>query len=595
MTTEQTSDFASFGLPEPITKAILETGYATPTPIQQETIPTLLQGHDVVGLAQTGTGKTAAFALPLLAQLVRSDSPTNLPRALVLAPTRELAMQVCEALQTYAKHLPKVNILPIYGGASYKQQLDGLRKGADIVVGTPGRVIDHLDRKSLNLSALQTLVLDEADEMLRMGFIDDVENILAHTPETRQVVLFSATMPEAISKISQKYLNNPTRIQIASKTTTAPNIAQEYWQVDRGKNRKNTALKSFLTVKNFDAAIIFSRTKAGTEDIADQLGRWGYRAAALNGDMNQHQREKTVEQLKSGGLDIIVATDVAARGLDVKRISLVINYDMPQDVETYTHRIGRTGRAGASGAALLFVSPKERYMIRQIEKKTHGELTRISLPTPKELSQLYLQRWANQFQAAQDQQSAYQDTIHALCEATGMDTEQLAMAMAHALFTRTPLDPEQIKKAEQANQHENKASPDKQPRDRNNKPQNARERRNEKRAQQNHSEKDTGKTGKKLSLKKKTKDQRNSSKHPDAYPMERFRLAVGDQHGVQPKHIVGCIANEAGINGQYIQNITIESTHTDVDLPAGMPKSLHQQLRKARVLGHKIDIKKISD
>lgn len=607
--------FADLPLPEAILKAVNDTGYDTPTPIQAATIPAVLDGKDVVGLAQTGTGKTAAFSLPLLSNI---EIGNGITQALILAPTRELAMQVSEALQTYAKYLPTMRILPIYGGASYKTQLDGLRKGSEIVVGTPGRVIDHLNRGSLKLENLKTLVLDEADEMLRMGFIEDVEQILEHTPDSRQVVLFSATMPPAISKIAKRYLTDPVNVRIKSETTTAPTIDQEYWQVDRGKNRKQTALKMFLTIKPFDAAILFSRTKAGTEDLADLLGRWGYRAAALNGDMNQHQREKTVEQLKSGGLDIICATDVAARGLDVRRISLVINYDMPQDVETYTHRIGRTGRAGASGSALLFVSPKEKYMIRQIERKTGGDLARIDLPTAKEMTAHFQALALEQLTTSFEHSQSFGSVLDELAEASGLTIEQLAQAMAKQLYGKTPLDPDYQERALAAEQQSNwqkdrgrEKGRDKdreQRSDRRDKPKNDRRSREDRGSKNERFDKSdhaashaSPKDGNKLSLRGR-KDSRDrfdnkrdkpSSKDSDL-PMERFELAIGASHGAEPKHIVGCIANEAGLDGQHIQNIDIEENRSFVDLPSGMPKGLFQQLKKARVLGHKIDLKKTS-
>ena len=358
--------FRDLALSDSILETLASLGYETPSPIQAAIIPHIMEGRDVLGQAQTGTGKTAAFALPLLQKI---DLKATKPQVLVLAPTRELAIQVAEAFQKYAEHLPNFHVLPIYGGQSYGPQLSALRRGVQVIVGTPGRVIDHLEKNSLDLSQLKTLVLDEADEMLRMGFIDDVENIIKRSPETRQVALFSATMPSAIRRIAQKYLKNPVEIQIESKTRTADNIRQRFWQVSG--MHKLDALTRILEVEPFDAMIVFARTKLATDELAQKLKARGFSAAAINGDINQQQRERTIGQLKDGGIDILVATDVAARGLDVDRISHVVNYDVPYDTESYVHRIGRTGRAGRSGEAILFLAPRERNMLRSIERATN--------------------------------------------------------------------------------------------------------------------------------------------------------------------------------------------------------------------------------
>ncbi|HEY0503330.1 MAG TPA: DEAD/DEAH box helicase, partial [Lysobacter sp.] len=351
--------FTDLALPEPLLKALADVGYESPSPIQAATIPPLLEGRDVLGQAQTGTGKTAAFALPILAQV---EPGRHKPQALVLAPTRELAIQVAEAFQKYASHLPGFHVLPIYGGQSYYPQLQALKRGVQVVVGTPGRVIDHLERGSLDLSELRCLVLDEADEMLRMGFIDDVEAVLKKTPETRQVALFSATMPPPIKRIAQTYLKDPVEIAIKAKTTTAANIRQRYWAVSGV--HKLDALTRILEAEPFEAMLVFSRTKLATEELAEKLSARSISAAAINGDVQQAQREKTIQNLKDGKIDVLVATDVAARGLDVERISHVLNYDIPYDTESYVHRIGRTGRAGRKGEAILFVTPRERGMLR---------------------------------------------------------------------------------------------------------------------------------------------------------------------------------------------------------------------------------------
>jgi ATP-dependent RNA helicase DeaD len=387
----QLPTFADLNLPAPILKALKDVGYETPSPIQAATIPLLMEGRDILGQAQTGTGKTAAFALPVLSRI---DVKNPAVQALVLAPTRELAIQVAEAFQSYAAHLKNFHVLPIYGGQAYGPQLSALRRGAQVVVGTPGRVIDHLDKGTLDLSQLNTLVLDEADEMLRMGFIDDVERILKETPETRQTALFSATMPPAISRIAKTYLREPKEVTVAAKTTTATNITQRYWLV--AGLQKLEALTRILEAEPFDGMIIFARTKLGTEELASKLQARGFAAAAINGDLAQAQRERTIEQLKKGKIDILVATDVAARGLDVERISHVINYDVPSDPESYTHRIGRTGRAGRSGDAILFVTPRERGMLKAIERATRQPVAQLTLPTIKAVNDVRIAKFKDQ-------------------------------------------------------------------------------------------------------------------------------------------------------------------------------------------------------
>ena len=368
--------FRELALSEPLLKVLGELGYETPSPIQAATIPHLLGGRDVLGQAQTGTGKTAAFALPILAQI---DLTQTKPQALVLAPTRELGIQVAEAFQRYATHMPGFHVLPIYGGQSYGPQLQALRRGVHVVVGTPGRIIDHLEKGSLDLSLLKNLVLDEADEMLRMGFIDDVEAILKKMPAVRQTALFSATMPHAIRRIAQTYLKNPVEVTIEAKTRTAENIRQRSWEVSG--MHKLDALTRILEAEPFDAMIVFARTKLATDELAEKLQARGFAAAAINGDVVQAQRERTIQQLKDGKIDILVATDVAARGLDVDRISHVVNYDVPYDTESYVHRIGRTGRAGRKGEAILFVTPRERGMLRAIERATRQPIEPMELPS----------------------------------------------------------------------------------------------------------------------------------------------------------------------------------------------------------------------
>jgi len=389
--------FTDLGLDARVLAALEEVGYEKPSPIQEQTIPLLLDGHDVVGLAQTGTGKTAAFALPALSRMAELADINGVSRdtqVLVLAPTRELALQVAEAFSSYATHMEDFTVLPIYGGSPYGPQLAGLRRGAQVVVGTPGRVIDHLEKGSLDLSNLQYLVLDEADEMLRMGFAEDVEKILEGTPDNKQVALFSATMPNSIRKIAQQYLNDPVEVRVKAKTTTSANISQRYMQVMH--SHKLDAMTRVLEVENYDGIIVFVRTKKETEEVADKLKARGFAAAAINGDIPQQLRERTVDALRDGRIDILVATDVAARGLDVERISLVVNYDIPHDTESYVHRIGRTGRAGREGAAILFVTPREKYMLRQIEKATRQKVEPMHMPTAEAVNETRKQRFAQQ-------------------------------------------------------------------------------------------------------------------------------------------------------------------------------------------------------
>src|SRR3954462_8937240 len=408
-TTTPEVTFADLGLDEKVLKALADVGYETPSPIQAATIPPLLAGRDVGGLAQTGTGKTAAFALPILSRL---DLSQKTPQALVLAPTRQLALQVCEAFERYAAHLRGVHVLPVYGGQGYGVQLSALRRGVHVVVGTPGRIMDHLEKGTLDLSELRFLVLDEADEMLKMGFADDVETILADTPDDKHVALFSATMPAQIRRISKKYLRDPVEITVKSTTSTAPNITQRYLTVSYPQ--KVDALTRILEVENFEGMIVFVRTKNETETLAEKLRARGLSAAAINGDVAQAQRERTVNQLKSGKLDVLVATDVAARGLDVDRISHVVNYDIPTDTESYVHRIGRTGRAGRSGDAISFVTPRERYLLRHLERANGVALEEMRLPSVEDVNVTRLARFDDAITAAlaqKEQLELFRDVV----------------------------------------------------------------------------------------------------------------------------------------------------------------------------------------
>src|SRR5690554_6890400 len=428
--------FADLDLPDPLMRALADVGYESPSPIQAATIPPLLAGRDMIGQAQTGTGKTAAFALPILAQI---DPSQRKPQALVLAPTRELAIQVAEAFQKYATHLPGFHVLPIYGGQGYAPQLSALKRGVQVVVGTPGRVIDHLERGSLDLSELRCLVLDEADEMLRMGFIDDVEAVLKKTPENRQVALFSATMPAQIKRIAQTYLKDPVEIAIKATTATAINIRQRYWMVSGV--HKLDALTRILEAEPFDAMIVFARTKLGTEELADKLAARGLSAAAINGDIEQKQRERIIAQLKDGRIDVLVATDVAARGLDVDRISHVLNYDIPYDTESYVHRIGRTGRAGRKGEAILFVTPRERGMLRAIERATRQPIEQMSLPTIETVNEQRVSRFLDRITEtlAADDLSLYRDLVERYQREHNVPAEEIAAALARLVQGERPL------------------------------------------------------------------------------------------------------------------------------------------------------------
>ncbi|MGB0734003.1 MAG: DEAD/DEAH box helicase, partial [Pontibacterium sp.] len=428
--------FTSLGVAEPILKALSDIGYETPSPIQAESIPPLLDGSDLLGMAQTGTGKTAAFALPLLTRL---ETSRREPQLLVLAPTRELAIQVAEACQSYAKYIPDFHVLPIYGGQSYETQLRQLRRGVQVIVGTPGRVMDHIRRGSLVLDKLEALVLDEADEMLRMGFIDDVEWILDHTPETRQIALFSATMPPQIKRVAQKYLNDAQEVKIASKTATATTITQKYWRVSG--LHKLDALTRILELKQFDAMLIFVRTKSSTEELAEKLSARGYAAEALNGDMSQQQRERAVERLKAGKTDILIGTDVVARGLDVERISHVLNYDIPYDTESYVHRIGRTGRAGRKGEAILFVAPRETRMLRTIERATKQTIEQMELPTIGDINIKRVDRFKELISTTLDNEdlTPYIDILMDYQKAHDTDPLQITAALAHLAQGDQPL------------------------------------------------------------------------------------------------------------------------------------------------------------
>ena len=546
-----TTTFADLGLPDSLLAALREVGYETPSPIQAATIPALLAGRDMIGQAQTGTGKTAAFALPALARL---EAAANKPQVLVLAPTRELAIQVAEAFQKYAHHIPGFHVLPIYGGQSYTPQLSALKRGVHVVVGTPGRVIDHLERGSLDLSQLRMLVLDEADEMLRMGFIDDVEAVLKKTPETRQVALFSATMPAQIKRIAQTYLKDPAEIAIKAPTTTAENIRQRFWMVS-GVNKLD-ALTRIMEAEPFDAMIIFARTKLGTDELAEKLAARGFSAAAINGDVEQKTRERTIQRLKDGQIDVLVATDVAARGLDVERISHVLNYDIPYDTESYVHRIGRTGRAGRKGEAILFVAPRERGMLGAIERATRQKIEQMNLPSVDAVNERRVAKFLDKIEGAlaSDDLSVFRDLVERYEREKNVPAVEIAAALAALVQGKTPLllakpaVPERT--FEIRERAERPERPAREPRERTPRDPNARD-----------------------------------------VPMKTYRIEVGYQHGAQPGHIVGAIANEADLESRFIGRIDIRDDYTLVDLPDGMPPDLLQHMQNVRVASKPLRMK----
>ncbi|MFG6401029.1 MULTISPECIES: DEAD/DEAH box helicase [unclassified Microbacterium] len=549
---EDQVSFADLGLDAPVLKALKDVGYETPSAIQAATIPPLLAGRDVIGMAQTGTGKTAAFALPILSQL---DVAQSTPQALVLAPTRELALQVCEAFERYASHLRGVRVLPIYGGQGYGTQLSALRRGVHIVVGTPGRIMDHLEKKTLDLSQLKFLVLDEADEMLKMGFAEDVETILADTPSDKQVALFSATMPSQIRRISQQYLRDPEEITVKNKTATSSTITQRYLVVSYPQ--KVDALTRILEVENFEGMIVFVRTKNETETLAEKLRARGYTAAAISGDVAQAQREKTVNQLKSGKLDILVATDVAARGLDVDRISHVVNFDLPIDTESYVHRIGRTGRAGRTGDAISFVTPREKRMLANIERATRQPLTQMQLPSVDDVNATRLTRFDDAITAALEQTDRierFRDIIAHYVEHHDIPETDVAAALAVVSQGETPLllDP--------AAERTERFDRDRPARD--------------------------GASGS-----SEGGDRPERRRRPSASGLVKYRLAVGRRHKVEPRQIVGALANEGGLSREDFGQIDIRPDFSLVELPANLPDDVLDRLSGTRIGGKLIELR----
>lgn len=525
--------FDELGLDPKVLKALKDVGYESPSPIQAETIPLLLDGHHVVGLAQTGTGKTAAFALPILSRIDTSD-PT--PQALVLAPTRELALQVSEAFERYAAHLKGVHVLPVYGGQGYGVQLSALRRGVHVVVGTPGRIMDHLDKGTLDLTAIRYVVLDEADEMLKMGFAEDVEQILSGTPHDKQVALFSATMPKQIRRIAEQHAPNAIEVSVKSTTTTAANVTHRHLKVAHAQ--KLDVLTRILEVENFDGMIVFVRTKQATEELAERLRARGYSAAAINGDMVQAQRERTIDQLRKGKLDILVATDVAARGLDVERITHVINHDIPTDTESYVHRIGRTGRAGRSGAAISFVTPRETHLLRAIEKATRSTLEPVPVPRVEDVNASRVAKFTEAITQAlgDEQMDVFRELVSAYEEANDVPATDIAAAIAVLAQDGEPLLMEALPE----------------PRER---PQ-------------------------------RTKSERT----PGGKPWATYRISVGHRHKIGPRQIVGALANEGGFKRDDFGRIEIKSTFSLIELPPNIPADTLRKLAKTRISGVLIDL-----
>ncbi len=582
--------FTDFAFSPAILQAIDEAGYESPTPIQSRIIPHVLAGYDVVGQAQTGTGKTAAFALPLLSRL---DLKKRKPQVLVLAPTRELAIQVAEAIHSFATHMPGFQVVPIYGGQDYKIQLRQLERGVHVVVGTPGRVMDHIRRKTLNLEELDCLVLDEADEMLRMGFIDDVEWILEQTPERRQIALFSATMPVSIRRIAQKYLHNPQEVTITGKTSTAQNIRQRFL-VTSGFHKLDS-LTRVLEAESFEGMLIFVRTKNQTVELAEKLAARGYSVAPLNGDIAQNLRQRTVEQLKSGKLDILVATDVAARGLDVDRISHVLNFDIPYDTESYVHRIGRTGRAGRSGEAILFVTTRERQMVGTIERATRQKIELMKLPSTEIINDKRIMEFKQRITdtITADNLDFYQRLVEEYLGEHDVPAELVAAALASLLQGDTPLLLKDLPapKPESSRPFDRSARPGRKF-DRSDRP-SFRERKEEPREFREARGFKEYRDPKKFREAGPAREPRPSTA-PDQ-GMERFRIEVGLNQGVKPGNIVGAIANEADLNSKNIGRISIFDDHSTVDLPVGLPQDTLALLKKVKVADRQLKLSRLDE
>ncbi len=587
-TAAHSNGFLDLGLHEAVLQALRDVGYEAPTPIQAATIPALLAGTDVLGQAQTGTGKTGAFALPILSNI---DISRAAVQALVLVPTRELAIQVAEAFQRYAAHLPGFHVLPIYGGQSYVPQLKGLKRGAHVVVGTPGRVMDHMKRGTLLLNALRFLVLDEADEMLQMGFIEAIEWILGQSPPDRQIALFSATMPPAIRRIAERHQKSPAQITIQSRTSTAPNIRQRYWLVSG--LHKLDALTRILEVENFEAMLVFVRTKLETVELAERLEARGFEAAPLNGDIPQQQRERTIAAFKAGKVDIVVATDVAARGLDVERISHVVNYDVPYDSESYIHRIGRTGRAGRSGEAILFVAPRERNMLRIIERATRHQMEQMSLPSVAAVNEQRVARFKRRIAdtIAAGETAAFRSIIESFQAEYEVAPVEIAAALASLLQGATPLLlAEKAADGRQTAQGVHETHDDRS----GNRGRDARRPTDAQAVQGRQRHDRSGHSSDRSHARtNEPTAARQRPRHGDGLAYETFRLEVGHAHGVKHGAIVGAIASGAGLEGRHIGHVEIRGDHSFVDLPEGMPREIFRSLKKVRVAGQELRISRV--
>ncbi len=564
MTEQQTEavSFDSLGLPENLLSAVTAIGFTSATGIQAKTIPPLLEGKDVLGEAQTGTGKTAAFGLPALAKI---DTSIRKPQLMVLAPTRELAMQVAEAIESFGKNMKGLRVATLYGGQSYGPQFQQLERGAQVVVGTPGRLMDHLRRKSLKLADLRVCVLDEADEMLNMGFLEDIQWILDHLPETTQMALFSATMPPAIRKIANRFLKDPEHIKIAAVKKAKANIKQYAWKVSG--ITKMTALERIAEIVEYDALIIFVRTRNDTVDVAEKLERAGYPALALNGDMNQAQRERCIDQMKSGKSSILVATDVVARGLDIPRISLVINYDLPGDNEAYVHRIGRTGRAGREGTAISFVRPREMYSLRHYERLTSGKVESYDLPNIQEIGKKRIERARQEVAsiAADKDLASMREIVEKMAAESDVSLLDLAAALLYQKQIKQPLEPKEDPKPRRDTRERN---------DRNGRDRNDRGRDNRRDARSDNRD---GRGRNREDKQRKPKVARND------VDWQTYRLEVGKEHGARPGDIVGAIANEISLDSSYIGAINLHDKHSFVQLPKGIPADLFKQLKGVRV------------
>jgi len=558
---DTTITFSDLELAQPLHKALADLGYERPSPVQAAAIPHMLKGKDVMALAQTGTGKTAAFALPLLTNI---DVELAQPQILVMAPTRELAIQVAEAFQAYSRYIKGFHVLPIYGGQPYPLQIKALKRGPQVIVGTPGRLLDHLNRGTLKLNNIKALVLDEADEMLRMGFIEDVETMMAATPKDKQTALFSATMPDAIKRIGNSYMQNPEFVKIETKTATVENIDQRYWFV-RG-NTKMEALTRILETETYDGVIIFSRTKTMTVEIAEKLEARGYSAAAINGDMTQQNRERVINRLKNGGLDILVATDVAARGLDVPRLDLVLNYDIPYDAESYVHRIGRTGRAGRSGNAILFVAPREKRMLFTIEKLTRQRITEMNLPSRDDVSAKRIESFRETLNNVlkSEELDFYRELSKTLATEDEATVEELAAALLFMAQKDKPLqlEPEPIRPPRREREE--------------------RERDTRGGERDNNRGRDRG-----------DRPERGARQPRSNVNMDTFRIEVGRADGVQVKNVVGAIANEGNLDSQFIGGIRLHDSYTTVELPSDMPKETLDHLYKSFVCSKAMKMTKL--